>query len=60
MKTRTLKVEPTGDFFRQKVKPALRLRGRWLERAGFPPNSHARIIIRTPGVLEIQAVTQTD
>ena len=35
--------------------PAIRLKGRWLERAGFPPNSRVTVILRSQGVLEIQA-----
>jgi len=55
MTTRNLKVEPTGDFHAEPPKPAIRLKGRWLERAGFPPNSRVTVILRSHGVLEIQA-----
>ena len=55
MRTRNLKVEPTGDFHAEAPKPAIRLKGRWLERAGFPPNSRVNVILRSHGVLEIQA-----
>ena len=57
MNARTIKVEKTGDYFYAKVKPAIRLKGRWLEQAGFPPNSHARITVLADGVLQIQAIT---
>ena len=56
MKIRTLKVEKTGDFFLSKIKPAIRLKGRWLERAGFPSDTRARVVIRETGVLEIHAL----
>ena len=56
MSTRTLKVEATGDFFYRKVKPAIRLKGQWLERAGFGPDSHAWVMVRETGVLEIHAL----
>lgn len=56
MNIRTLKVERTGDYFYGRVKPAIRLKGRWLEHAGFQPDSHVRIIIRETGVLEIHAL----
>ena len=59
MNTRTIKVETTGDFFSRKVKPAIRLKGRWLERAGFRPDSHAQITLRETGVLEIRALSPT-
>lgn len=32
---RTLKIEEDGDYFAGRIKPKLRLSGRWLERAGF-------------------------
>ena len=57
MNARTIKVEKTGDYFYAKVKPAIRLKGRWLEQAGFSPNSHARITVLADGVLQIQAIT---
>ncbi|HWY32316.1 MAG TPA: SymE family type I addiction module toxin [Candidatus Acidoferrum sp.] len=56
MKTRTLKIEKTGDFFHQKIKPALRLKGRWLEQAGFTPDSRALVVVRETGILEIRAI----
>jgi hypothetical protein len=56
MNSRNLKVEKSGDFFYRKVKPVLRLKGGWLERAGFVPDSHVRVVIREPGVLEIHAL----
>ena len=55
MKNRNLKVEPTGDFHAEPPTPAIRLKGRWLERAGFPPNSRVTIILRAPGIMEIHA-----
>jgi hypothetical protein len=56
MNIRILKVEKTGDYFYRQVQPAIRLKGRWLERAGFQPDSRARVIIREPGVLEIHTL----
>jgi hypothetical protein len=55
MNIRNLKVETTGDFYRRKVKPAIRLKGNWLARAGFLPDSRVRVIIRETGILEIHA-----
>ena len=55
MKIRNLKVEKTGDFHRHKVKPAIRLKGNWLERAGFSLDSHVRVVIRETGLLELHA-----
>jgi hypothetical protein len=59
MNIRTLKVEKTGDYYYRKVKPAIRLKGRWLEQAGFRPDSRARIIVRATGVLEVHALTMS-
>ena len=58
--TRTIKVEKTGDYFYAKVKPAIRLKGNWLERAGFPPDSRARIEILANGVLQITNLALPD
>ena len=57
---RTIKVETTGDYFYSQVKPAIRLKGNWLERAGFPPNSRARIEILANGILQITNVPLID
>ena len=56
MNIRNLKVEKTGDFFQCKIKLAIRLKGRWLEQAGFAPDSRARVVVRETGVLEIHAI----
>jgi hypothetical protein len=40
---RTLKIEETGDVFRRKVQPKIRLTGRWLERAGFKPGHRVHV-----------------
>lgn len=56
MNTRKLKVEKTGDSILGKIKPAIRLKGNWLERAGFRPNTHCQIVMVAPGKLEIQAI----
>ena len=52
--TRLLKVEETGDFHSNQVKPAIRLKGKWLEAAGFPPDSLVRVTCQAPGVLVLQ------
>jgi hypothetical protein len=40
---RTLKIEETGDFFRGKVSPKIRLTGRWLERTGLKPEHRVQV-----------------
>jgi len=57
MNARHLKVERTGDFAQGKTKPAIRLKGNWLERAGFLPDTKCQVIILGNGRLELQAAT---
>jgi hypothetical protein len=52
---RSLKIEADGDFWRGKIKPKLRLMGRWLERAGFKPGGRAQVLCISPGVLELRS-----
>jgi hypothetical protein len=40
---RRLKIEQTGDFFRGKVVPKIRLTGRWLDQAGFKAGDRAQV-----------------
>lgn len=51
---RTLKIEAVGDFARKKVKPRIRITGRWLERAGFRPGHRVEISSSKPGELSLQ------
>jgi hypothetical protein len=51
---RTLKIEAIGDFAYNKIKPRIRLSGRWLERAGFKPGHRAVIHVPRPGELTLQ------
>ena len=53
---RKLKVAPTGDFWRGKVVPQLRLQGKWLEKAGIAPETHVEIENPAPGVLVIRSI----
>jgi hypothetical protein len=53
MSTRTLKIETTGDFFRRRVKPRIRLTGKWLERAGFKPGHRVEVRVSQPGTLTL-------
>ena len=52
---RTLKVEEDGDFFQKKIKPKIRLKGYWLERAGFKPGNQVNVKCVAPGILELRA-----
>jgi hypothetical protein len=57
-RTRSLKIEAEGDFWRKKVKPKIRLRGNWLERAGFKPGSHVSVNCVAEGVMELRSESQ--
>jgi hypothetical protein len=52
---RTLKIEEEGDRFRGRVKPKIRLMGRWLERAGFKPGTRVSIRCLGSGVMELRS-----
>ena len=54
-RTRALKIEERGDFFSGKTVPMVRLRGKWLQAAGFPPGQHLTVKIVSPGVIEMRA-----
>lgn len=57
--TRSIKIETDGDYFKRKVFPKIRLRGKWLAAAGFPPESRVTISALAPGVLMLNAQTQS-
>lgn len=52
---RTLKIEPVGDFAARKIKPLIRLTGRWLEKAGFKPGDRVKVSQSKAGELVLQA-----
>ena len=51
---RRLQIEAVGDFWKGLTKPKIRLMGRWLEQAGFPPGQHVHVTCVAPGVLELR------
>ena len=51
---RTLKIEEEGDFSVNRVKPKIRLMGRWLEKAGFRPGGRVQVVCRAPGIIELR------
>ena len=55
MNNRKLKIEADGDYWLGLLKPKIRLRGRWLERAGFKPGDHVHVTCVAPGVIELRA-----
>lgn len=59
MNPRSLKIEETGDFFRRKVAPKIRISGKWLERAGFKPGHRVEVSLQEAGVLTLRFVEST-
>ena len=53
-KPRVLKVSETGDFWAKRTKPQIRLVGKWLAKAGIPPNNYVQVENPKPGVLVIR------
>ena len=56
MKPRNLKIEASGDFWRGKVTPKIRLTGQWLERAGFKHGNRVEVRLDKLGKLTLQIV----
>ena len=52
---RTLQIEAEGDRWKGLIKPKIRLMGRWLERAGFPPGQRVQVTCVAPGVIELRS-----
>lgn len=59
-RTRMLRIEATGDFFRKKITPRIRLNGKWLERAGFKPGNRVAITLEQPGTMTLRFVEQRE
>ncbi|MBI5388522.1 MAG: type I addiction module toxin, SymE family [Verrucomicrobia bacterium] len=52
---RTLQIEADGDRWKGLIKPKIRLMGRWLEQAGFPPGHRVQVTCVAPGVIELRS-----
>ena len=52
---RSLKIEADGDGWAKKIKPKIRLKGKWLERAGFRPGSRVKVTSVTAGVMVLRS-----
>ena len=50
MKTRTLKIEEAGDPYRYGIIPKVRVSGKWLEAAGFPPGERHTLTVLCPAL----------
>jgi hypothetical protein len=56
---RTLKIEAVGDFAAGKIKPNIRLKGNWLEKAGFKPGHRVEVQSPSKGELTIRFADQS-
>jgi hypothetical protein len=54
---RTLKIEAEGEY--GKIKPKIRLCGKWLEQAGFKPGSLVNVKCIAEGVMELRCENPT-
>ena len=52
--TRQLQIESCGDYFYKRVFPAIRLKGQWLQQAGFHPGARVQVTQVQSGVLELR------
>jgi hypothetical protein len=52
---RSLKIEADGDYWRKTIKPKIRLRGNWLEHAGFKPGNRVSVKCVAAGIMELRA-----
>jgi cell division inhibitor SulA len=51
---RSLQIEADGDRWQGQIKPKIRLTGRWLEAAGFPPGHRVQVTCVAPGLIELR------
>ncbi len=54
---RRLKIEADGDAWKNKIKPKIRLMGKWLEAAGFIPGTHVSVRCIASGLMELRCMT---
>jgi len=55
--SRKIKIEEMGtQSSPASRKPGIRLKGKWLQRAGFPAGSHVQINIYAPGCLDMRLI----
>lgn len=55
---RSLKIEPTGDFWRGSIKPQIRLVGNWLAEAGFKAGHRVEVRLEQPGSMSLRFLEQ--
>jgi hypothetical protein len=57
---RTIKVEISGDYYRQRTFPKIRLQGKWLEAVGFKSAGHVIVRSEAPGELVLKFIAPAD
>ena len=55
MNIRNLAVEACGDRWKKKIKPEIRLMGKWLQKAGFQPGSWVLVVLIADRMIELRA-----
>ena len=55
--TRNLKIEADGDAWKRRIKPKIRLMGRWLEQAGFRPGERVEVVCLASGLIELRSTS---
>lgn len=53
--SRRLKIEEDGDAWAGTIKPKIRLKGHWLERAGFKAGNCVTVNCIAPGIMELRS-----
>ncbi|HWX22422.1 MAG TPA: SymE family type I addiction module toxin [Candidatus Binatia bacterium] len=58
--SRTLKIDNLGDPFRGSRVSGIRLKGRWLTRAGFQSGERVAVTVVSPGHMELKSVAESE
>ena len=59
MSTRSIAVEEFGtDYHQPAPKSLIRLKGKWLQLAGFPPGTRTKVTVLSPGLIELRLVDE--
>lgn len=57
---RVLKIQETGDFYKQETKIKITLQGKWLEQMGFKANDLVSIKMMTQGEIVIKRINNVE
>ena len=56
---RTIKIETLGDPWHGKLFSGIRLKGRWLTNAGFPPGERVAVTVVSPGSMQLRIAPES-